>query len=409
VRLQGSGTLLANPLLPCPFRRWLFSPAPLGQGFPFPVLTTTVHMFFQSGIAVLIARVMRWSKRSAAGGRREPELSDAAVAGWREYLVIIGPISFFLGTDIALTNTSFMYLQASFVEMVKPSSNILVFVASVALGLRKPALVTALTVLLMTLGQFLIDFSASRFDLKGFIIVMLAAAMGAARNVLIECRMHGTGIGIGGRRKLNSLEMMQKVMPGAGFILLFVLLVPYKQTSRLCDEYPHFCPEKAGPFVSELQLMFQPPFWEAIVPLGAAVIAGASLAFLLNMSEFLLYGIGLSALTMQSAGLVKLMLLFVATSEAFNEHINARQGLGIAMGMAGVAVYNVYTHLEKQDQTFREGCADLIGWFRQAAKPGGLSSRGRPYTQLTAQAGAELELGPRSPPADRAVGSLAED
>ena len=109
------------------------------------------------------------------------------------------------------------------------------------------------------------------------------------------------------------------------------------------------------------------------------------------------------------AGLVKLMLLFLATSEAFNEHINARQGLGIALGMAGVAVYNVYTHLEKQDKTFREGCADLAGWFRQAAKPGGLSSRGRPYTQLTAQAGAELELGPRSPPADGAVGSPAED
>ena len=369
----------------------------MGQGFPFPVLTTTVHMFFQSGIAQLISRVSRW-RAGDAGAERGRAPAQGLTAGWREYLVVIGPISFFLGTDIALTNTSFMYLQASFVEMVKPSSNILVFVASVALGLRKPALVTALTVLLMTLGQFLIDFSASRFDLKGFVIVMMAAAMGAARNVLIECRMHGTGVGIGGRRKLNSLEMMQKVMPGAGAILLFVLLVPYKQTKRVCAEYPHFCPPgDVGPFVSELQLVFQPPFWEAIVPLGAAVIGGASLAFLLNMSEFLLYGIGLSALTMQSAGLVKLMLLFVATSEAFNEHINARQGVGIAMGMAGVAVYNVYTHLEKQDRTFREGCGDLVGWVREALKPGGLTSqaRGRPYVQLNSQT-SELELGTRS-------------
>ena len=44
----------------------------------------------------------------------------------RKMLRVVVPIAFFIGTDIALTNTSFMYLDSSFIEMVKPSSNILV-------------------------------------------------------------------------------------------------------------------------------------------------------------------------------------------------------------------------------------------------------------------------------------------
>ena len=309
----------------------------------------------------------------------------------RKMLRVVVPIAFFIGTDIALTNTSFMYLDSSFIEMVKPSSNILVsacirakrdalrgekkaggrggwhggltpdtlqvYVISVFMGLRGLNGWVIATVLLMMLGQVLIDFNATAFDMKGFVIVLMASTMSACRNVLVECMMQGHSLD----RKMNSLELMTNVMPIAGAILFFSAFIPYKSRGRVCDEYSYLCPEGDKAFLSEMELLSG--MRERFVAFLGVIVIGASLAFVLNLLEFVLLG-RLSAMTMQSAGLVKLIFLFIATTTAFNEVISGRQVVGILLGALGVALYNLFNHWEQKQQTPREGAVELMAMAR---------------------------------------------
>ena len=310
----------------------------------------------------------------------------------RKMLRVVVPIAFFIGTDIALTNTSFMYLDSSFIEMVKPSSNILVsacirkagcfargeegggtrgvarargltpdtlqvYVISVFMGLRGLNGWVIATVLLMMLGQVLIDFNATAFDMKGFVIVLMASTMSACRNVLVECMMQGHSLD----RKMNSLELMTNVMPIAGAILFFSAFIPYKSRGRVCDEYSYLCPEGDKAFLSEMELLSG--MRERFVAFLGVILIGASMAFVLNLLEFMLLG-RLSAMTMQSAGLVKLIFLFIATTTAFNEVISGRQVVGILLGALGVALYNLFNHWEQKQQTPREGAVELMAMAR---------------------------------------------
>ena len=168
--------------------------------------------------------------------------------------MLIAPVAAFTGIDIALSNTSFIYLNASFVEMVKPSSLVWVLALSISMNLRSPSWLLGLCVALMLVGQIFISYNATEFDMKGFTMVSAAAFMAAARCTLIEVMLHGNKL----RRKLNSLEVMMYIMPGAGVILLLASFIPYKSCARVCKDFPLYCLEKTGPgsaFCSEAELL----------------------------------------------------------------------------------------------------------------------------------------------------------
>ena len=239
-------------------------------------------------------------------------------------------------------------------------STLQVYVISVFMGLRGLNGWVIATVLLMMLGQVLIDFNATAFDMKGFVIVLMASTMSACRNVLVECMMQGHSLD----RKMNSLELMTNVMPIAGAILFFSAFIPYKSRGRVCDEYPFLCPEEGDKaFLSEMELLSG--MGGRSVSFLGVIIIGASLAFVLNLLEFVLLG-RLSAMTMQSAGLVKLIFLFIATTTAFNEVISGRQVVGVLLGALGVALYNLFDHWERKQQTPRGGVVELMAMVRGA-------------------------------------------
>ena len=165
-------------------------------------------------------------------------------------------------------------------------------------------------------------------------------------------------------RKMNILELMTNVMPIAGAILFFSAFIPYKSRGRVCDEYPFLCPEEGDKaFLSEMELLSG--MGGRSVSFLGVIIIGASLAFVLNLLEFVLLG-RLSAMTMQSAGLVKLIFLFIATTTAFNEVISGRQVVGVLLGALGVALYNLFDHWERKQQTPRGGVVELMAMVRGA-------------------------------------------
>eukprot|EP00899_Mesostigma_viride_P006632 jgi/Mesvir1/15970/Mv08281-RA.2 len=242
-----------------------------------------------------------------------------------------------LGLDVAMSNTSFIYLDASFVEMVKPSSLVWVLLLSFAWGLKRPSGALLTCVLLILVGQFLISYNAVNFDVKGFFIVEFAAVMAAGRCVLIEVLLHGATLS----RHLHTLEAIVLIMPGAALLLLLVLLLPYKSPVRVCSMFPDFCFPEASKhdYLSEADLLYYG--WHTVKwkTTGILVLASGSLAFGLNLVEFVIINFS-SALTLNVAGILKLVLVFAATTAAFNEPIALWQMAGLVCAMVGIIGYN---------------------------------------------------------------------
>jgi len=328
------------------YNKWLFSPKPKGHAFPLPILVTAFHMFTNATFAVA------WMGWKGTLGRNHPEQEGMTSVMWA-----VAPVSLFLGLEIALTNTSFVYLEASFVEMVKPLTLAWTLVLSFGMHLVKPSFKIGCTVLLMILGQVLITYQEAEFVLKGFVIVVLATVMAACRCVIVQLLLQGKRL----KEKLNPLQAMAYIMPGAGVILLAAAFIPYKTADDLCSKYPHYCSviPKGQTFVNEYQLLF----WSA--PLSGysvtfmIVCLGACLAILLNLSEFFIIGRN-SAMTLAIAGFAKLMILFIFTTMWLKESLTLGQLAGLGLALVGVWWYNKIS--EDEGRICADDVVEKIGY-----------------------------------------------
>lgn len=218
-------------------------------------------------------------------------------------LTAVLSVSLITGLDIALTNTSFVYLDASLVEVLKPANVLFVLLFGLFLGLRTLSSKTMFSVALIVLGQLLITSHARELDLKGIDIVLLAVLMSAAKIVLLEVLLHGGGATKVFKlaRKLDAVETVAFTMPGAGIVLLAATNVPYKDENRLCTDYPAWCTAPPPPpgnaddavgggaqqtsgtrYVSEMDVLTQVAQPGDVGKLLTLVSAGAALAFALN-------------------------------------------------------------------------------------------------------------------------------
>ena len=407
------------------YNKWLFSPSSSGGlGFPFPITVTMFHMFSNATLAwcvhfigVLAGRVSvqqqqqqqyatnqkrhapttslrsimtmtfdflrRWkfdlaslwsplSSGSGTGccvGLRSKvccctSLLDVVFSGFLLSVLFVSLVS---GFDIALTNTSFIYLDASLVEVIKPSNVLFVLVIGIVLKMRVAVSRTMVgSVLLIVVGQVLITMNVeSGVDVKGMEIVLLATFMSAVRMVLFEVLLHGgTGANfLSLPRKLTALELVAMTMPGAGAVLAIATKVPYKLPNRLCEDYPQWCPisrdtNRTESDSSELYSEFY------ILSLNSGttkfdsndddgkstgsthdatsldkvftyICYGALLAFMLNVSELGVVQCT-DSLTTSLLGVVKLLLLFIATNVMLGEHFGNVQLAGVALVIGGM-------------------------------------------------------------------------
>ena len=178
-------------------------------------------------------------------------------------------------------------------------------------------------------------------------------------------------------------QVMAYCMPLASLILVGALFIPYKSLARTCRLYgPEFCPQLSPASRGESDggdeglaapyLVVSPPLAvarphghhypspgefglgdrcsEAMLLLNAAVsprrawqIAGllstcTFTAFVLSLNEFVLIG-RTSALGLGVAGVVKTVLMFVATTSAFHESAGLVQAAGLSIALSGVCYY----------------------------------------------------------------------
>ncbi|XP_042501811.1 probable sugar phosphate/phosphate translocator At5g25400 [Macadamia integrifolia] len=260
--------------------------------WPFPISLTMIHMSFCSSLAFLLVRVLKLV---------EP------VSMTRDlYLSSVVPIGALYSLSLWFSNSAYIYLSVSFIQMLKALMPVAVY--SIGVFFKKETFKTEsmVNMLSISFGVAIAAYGEARFDSWGVILQLAAVAFEATRLVMIQILLTSKGI------TFNPITSLYYVAPCC-LVFLFVpwLLVEFpvlKQTSSFHFDWAIFG-------------------------------TNSFCAFALNLAVFLLVG-KTSALTMNVAGVVKDWLLIAFSWSVIRDTVTPINLIGYALAFLGVAYYN---------------------------------------------------------------------
>ncbi|XP_022875478.1 probable sugar phosphate/phosphate translocator At2g25520 [Olea europaea var. sylvestris] len=265
--------------------------------WPFPISLTMIHMAFCSSLAVIAVRVFK--------------LVEPAALSRRVYLTSVVPIGALYSLSLWLSNSAYIYLSVSFIQMLKALMPVAVY--SIGILFKKDSYKnnTMLNMFAISIGVAIAAYGEAKYDSWGVFLQLGAVAFEATRLVMIQILLTSKGI------NLNPITSLYYVAPSC-----FVFLsIPW-----IFVEYP-ILKQKSG-------------FHFDFVIFGTNSLC----AFALNLAVFLLVG-KTSALTMNVAGVVKDWLLIAFSWSVIKDTVTPVNLIGYGLAFLGVAYYN---HLKLQ-------------------------------------------------------------
>ncbi|RRT41477.1 hypothetical protein BHE74_00032795 [Ensete ventricosum] len=265
---------------------------PKMYNWPFPISLTMVHMAFCSSLAFLLVRVLR--------------LVDPPPMTRDLYVASVVPIGALYSLSLWFSNSAYIYLSVSFIQMLKALMPVAVY--SIGVLLKKESFKTSsmLNMLSISLGVAVAAYGEARFVAWGVALQLGAVAFEATRLVLIQILLTSKGI------SLNPITSLYYVAP----CCFAFLLVPW--------------------IVVELPLLRNTSSFR---PDLLVFITNSFCAFALNLAVFLLVG-KTSALTMNVAGVVKDWLLIAFSWSVIRDTVTPINLFGYGIAFLGVAYYN---------------------------------------------------------------------
>ncbi|KAG2700107.1 hypothetical protein I3843_07G216900 [Carya illinoinensis] len=260
--------------------------------WPFPISLTMIHMAFCASIAFLLVRILR--------------LVEPVSMSRELYLSSVVPIGALYALSLWLSNSAYIYLSVSFIQMLKALMPVAVY--SIGILLKKESFKsdTMANMLSISLGVAIAAYGEAKFDSWGVILQLGAVAFEATRLVMIQILLTSKGI------SLNPITSLYYVAP-----CCFVFLsVPW-----IFVEYP--------------LLKESSSFHFDFFTFGTNSLC----AFALNLAVFLLVG-KTSALTMNVAGVVKDWLLIAFSWSVIKDMVTPINLFGYFLAFLGVAYYN---------------------------------------------------------------------
>ncbi|XP_043699739.1 probable sugar phosphate/phosphate translocator At5g25400 [Telopea speciosissima] len=260
--------------------------------WPYPISLTMIHMSFCSFLAFLLVRVFK--------------LVEPVSMSRDLYLSSVVPIGALYSLSLWFSNSAYIYLSVSFIQMLKALMPVAVY--SIGVFFKKETFKTEsmMNMLSISFGVAVAAYGEARFDTWGVILQLAAVAFEATRLVMIQILLTSKGI------TLNPITSLYYVAPCC-LVFLFVpwMLVEFpvlKQTSSFHFDWPIF---------------------------GTNSVC----AFALNLAVFLLVG-KTSALTMNVAGVVKDWLLIAFSWSVIRDTVTPINLIGYGLAFLGVAYYN---------------------------------------------------------------------
>ncbi|KAG7024465.1 putative sugar phosphate/phosphate translocator, partial [Cucurbita argyrosperma subsp. argyrosperma] len=260
--------------------------------WPFPISLTMIHMSFCASIAFLLIRVFK--------------LVEPVSMSRDLYISSVVPIGALYSLSLWLSNSAYIYLSVSFIQMLKALMPVAVYSIGVLLKKEGFKTETMVNMLSISFGVSIAAYGEAKFDVWGVALQLGAVAFEATRLVLIQILLTSKGI------SLNPITSLYYVAP----CCFVFLLVPW-----IFVEYPIL--KSASSFHFDY------------------VIFGTNslCAFALNLAVFLLVG-KTSALTMNVAGVVKDWLLIAFSWSVIKDTVTPINLFGYGLAFVGVGYYN---------------------------------------------------------------------
>lgn len=260
--------------------------------WPYPISLTMIHMAFCSSLAYLLVRVFK--------------LVEPVSMSWDLYFKSVVPIGLLYAVSLWLSNSAYIYLSVSFIQMLKALMPVAVY--SIGILFKKEQFKTNVmaNMVSISVGVAIAAYGEAKFDTWGVILQLGAVAFEATRLVMIQILLNSKGI------TLNPITSLYYVAP----CCLVFLTVPW-----IIVEYPLL--KETSSFHLDFFIFGTNSFC----------------AFALNLAVFLLVG-KTSALTMNVAGVVKDWLLIAFSWSVIKDAVTSVNLIGYGLAFLGVCYYN---------------------------------------------------------------------
>ncbi|KAM7208648.1 Triose-phosphate Transporter family domain containing protein [Naviculisporaceae sp. PSN 640] len=274
------------------FNKWILSTLE----FSYPVILTTFHMAFSTVITQLLARYT-----SVLDGRKTVKMTG------RVYLRAIVPIGFFFSLSLIFGNLAYLYLSVAFIQMLKATTPVFVLISGWFLGLSSPDLRKFLNVSVIVIGVIIASIGEIKFVWIGFIYQICGVVFEALR-----------------------LNLVQRILNGADY-----------KMDPLVSLY-YFAPVCAAMnFVVALFWEVPKCTMEEVYNVGLfTFLLNGFCAFFLNVAVVLLIG-KTSGLVMTLCGVLKDVLLVVASMIIWGTQVSGLQFFGYSLALCGMIYYKL--------------------------------------------------------------------
>jgi len=227
------------------------------------------------------------------------------------------PVGLTTGADVGCSNLSLIYITLSFYTMCKSVSPIFLLFFALSMGLERPSWLLAASVVCIVAGVACAVAGEAAFNATGFVLVMLAAALGGLRWALTQRLMaRHADRGLGHPLALASL--------------LFPVMAALTGAASLATE-------------SLWRTLPASPFFDSAAHGCETLLLislSAPIAFAMTCSEFALMH-STSAMTLSVAGTVKEAAMVAIFAAVDGDALGPLNLLGLLLVVLGVGCYHV--------------------------------------------------------------------
>ena len=262
------------------------------SGFKYPIALTMWHMVFCTAVSTVLVRGTGTTKRL-----HMPR---------KEYVNRVVPIGALYAASLWLSNSAYLHLSVSFIQMTKALMPGLVYACGVAFGTEKLARVTTLNMLIIAVGVAIAAYGEIDFVWIGVIEQLSALLFEAMRLMLVQVLITKQGYG------MNPIQSLYYVSPACAACL--ALPFAFVELPEIIKDY-------------------------GLVIDYSMLLLNALTAFALNLAVFLLIG-KTSALTMNIAGVIKDWMLIFASQHLFGNTVSFLNYVGYVIAFLSVGMYN---------------------------------------------------------------------
>mmetsp|Transcript_116895 Transcript_116895/g.202912 ORF Transcript_116895/g.202912 Transcript_116895/m.202912 type:complete len:418 (-) Transcript_116895:21-1274(-) len=288
------------------FNKLLFLPQGVGFGFPFAVFL----MWWHALVGIIVTNIIRFLRPSMLPAVAEHRFS------LESYFNNIFPVASLQGASLALGNSAYLYISLAYIQMVKSTTSVFVYMFSIMLALERGTYSATIAVVMVVAGLVMMSVGEMTFTLIGFVIQSSGTLCDALRLVLTKIILSSS--------HAVHLDPMSVLYYSAPTMCLF-LTVP-----MLLWDFP-------GMLIKDV--------WD----IKFVLLANALTAFGLNVtSMFFIKRSGPT--TYALTGVVKDIALILLSCFAFGHPKKTVQLAGFVLSIAGFQLYNKL----KEDQAYFE-------------------------------------------------------